>query len=155
MNISDRKSLKNLCCQPSGLTFLRKSERGTYGKLSCHPMRFSSLSLISIKFTFVSMMEESCTTSYPCFISSISSSSSIRKWALNALASDHELYNILHIGVQKNVPLLMPVGVHSKQFVQSINEMNVDTQLFCNTHGVPCSAASYNIRGFAVNEFRS
>ena len=73
----------------------------------------------------------------------------------NLMSADHELYNILHIGVQKNVPLLMPVGVHSKQFVQSINEMNVDTQLFCNTHGVPCSAASYNIRGFAVNEFRS
>jgi len=73
----------------------------------------------------------------------------------NLMSADHELYNVLHIGVQKNVPFLMPVCVHSKKFVQSINEMNVDTQLFCNTHGVPCSAASYYIRGFAVNEFRS
>ena len=60
------------------------------------------------------------------------------------MTADHLHDQILHIGVQKNMPLLMAVGVHSEQIVQIVKEMEMNAQLTGNLQGISCSTAFDN-----------
>ena len=60
------------------------------------------------------------------------------------MSADHLHDHFLHFRVQKNMPFLMAVCIHSQKIVQVVKVMHIDTKLTGNLQSVPCSAAFHD-----------
>jgi hypothetical protein len=71
------------------------------------------------------------------------------------VAADHLRCNAVHVGVQQNVSLFVPVAIHPQQFPKIINVMYVNTNLASYPKGIACSTTFHKVVGLLIDRFRS
>ena len=69
------------------------------------------------------------------------------------MSTDHLNCNVIHVGVQQNMSLLMLVTIHSQQLLKSINLVYINADLTGDSQGIPRSTAPYKFIRFMIDRF--
>ena len=67
------------------------------------------------------------------------------------MGGNHSSMNIFQIGIQKDVTLLVPVGIHAQQIGKAVEVVDVDSDFIGNGNWIPCAAPLNETVSFPKN----